>query len=237
MLRWIANRPEPFNPSYLAHEFMVPGWDPQCVTDVRAHLGSVGLKPVGSATLLENHDRFVLGRASRDLLSGIADPNARELARDFLIDQFFRRDVFVRSPRRMESDERRARLLDSTFLLADRADEVKFHMTTPAGRLSFDNPAARHIVKALAAGPRRLSDIADAAIPERDLLANALTLSAALTIWPVEGGAVDVDRINRAIQLRAGGPEEIRYWVMGCGTALRTQGNAQRDRPSYRPGS
>ena len=202
-----------FDPDYLAHEFMVP-WDPQCVTDVRAHLAQAGLRPAGSATLVENYDNFVLGRTARQLLATIEDPHACEFARDFMIDQFFRRDVFVREGRTLDDAERRRRLLNTAFWLGEPADEVKYSLVTPAGRLTFDNPAARHIVQGLAAGPRRLADLSEnATIPDRDLLANALALSAALTIWPVEAANAPVDNINQAL--------EGRYRVLGCGTALR----------------
>lgn len=213
-LNWMTRRKELFDPAYLTHEFMVAGWDPQCVTDVRAHLRSVGLQPMGSATLLDNYDRFVLGGASREVLAVIEDPDARELARDFLIDQFFRRDVFVREGRRIEDAERRRRLMQSTFFLSEAPDRVEYSLTTPAGRLNFDNAASRHIVKGLSEGPRRLVDIADASIiPDADLLANALTLTAASVIWPVEGGEVSVEAINEVIG--------DAYEVFPCGTAKR----------------
>ncbi len=214
MMQRLTEHRDQFDPDYLAHEFMVSGWQPQCVTDVRAHLAQAGLKPVGSATLVENYDKFVLGRPARQLLATIEDPDARELARDFMIDQFFRRDVFIREGRALGGSERRSRLMNSAFWLSDPAGEVKYHLATPAGRLTFDNPAARHIVEGLAAGPRRLADLPkNAAVSESDLLANALALSAALTIWPVEPDHVPVDNINRAL--------EGRYQVLGCGTAVR----------------
>ena len=206
-------------PAYLAHELMNGNWEALCVTDVRAALAPIGLTPAGSATLMENYDSFVLGRAARDLLAAIEDPNVRELARDFFIDQFFRRDVFVRGGRRLHEDERRAGLLDSAWFLACPAESVEYHVATPAGRLSFDNATARHIVRALAAGPQRLTGIAESIAPG-DLLANALVLSAAGVVWPVEKSRVSVDRINDAIRRRAGGPEEIRYRAQPFGTAI-----------------
>jgi len=211
--------------AYLAHEFMGADWEPLCVTDVRADLADIGLKPAGSATLVQNYDGFVLGRAARESLAAIADADARELARDFLIDQFFRRDVFIRDGRRLDEDERRRRLLESTFFLSQPAAKVEYGISTSAGRLSFDNAAAHHIVNALAAGPRRLADIADASIPDQDLLANALTLSASLAIWPVEAGCVSVEKLNGAICERLGGAEEIPGLALPCGTALRASGD------------
>src|SRR5262245_23746541 len=76
--------------AYLSHELMTADWEALSVTDVRAAMRGIGLVPAGSATLIENYDSFVLGRAARTALATIADLDARELARDFLIDQFFR---------------------------------------------------------------------------------------------------------------------------------------------------
>jgi SAM-dependent methyltransferase len=210
------DRPLPF----LTHEFMSASWDVLCVTDVRADLAEIGLQPVGSATLIENYDSFVLGRAARERLATIGDRNARELVRDFLINQSFRRDVFVRGGRRLTENERRSWLLDNSYALALPANEVEFVMSTPAGRLNFDNPASRHIVHALASGPRRLADIADPSIETQDLVANALTLCASNAVWPVESNRSPVAKVNSTIFTRLTGPEEINWLALPFGTAV-----------------
>src|SRR5262249_35768361 len=111
----LKEHPADFQLAYLSHELMSANWEPLCVTDFRIAMRSIGLVPVGSATLIENYDSFVLGQAARRTLAAIADLDARELARDFLIDQFFRRDVFVRRGRVLDETERRSQLLDSSF--------------------------------------------------------------------------------------------------------------------------
>jgi SAM-dependent methyltransferase len=221
MAVWLKEHPEQHSASYFSHEFMVENWDPLCVTDVRAEMRAIELEPVGSAALIENYDSLVLGRASREALGAIADEDARELARDFLVDQFFRRDVFVRKGRRLAEEERRSRLLDTTFLLVQPATIVEYSMSTPAGRVKYDNAAARGIVAALAAGPRMLTDIvAMTSISAQDILANALVLSAAGALQPVESGRASVEGLNQAICRRLGGPEEILHLVLPCGTTL-----------------
>ena len=220
MAKMAKKRTERHAPAYLAHELLGASWEPLCVTEVRAAMAAIGLSPVGSATLIENYDSFVLGKAARKALAAVADPDARELARDFLIDQFFRRDVFARKGKRLGDNARRRRLLASAFSLTRPAAMIAYKLRTPAGRLSFDNAATRHIVAALAAGPRRLADIAARGIRERDLLAGALALSAAGVLSPVEGGRADCAKLNRIIYRRLGGPEEIRHLVLPCGTAI-----------------
>jgi len=207
--------------AYLAHECMGQHWDPLFVTEVRSDLATIGLDPVGSATLVENHDSFVLGEAARTALAAIADEDVRELARDFLIDQSFRRDVFVRGGGELDEHEQRARLLAGAFALVRRPARIAYALRTPAGRLAFDNAAARAIVAALAAGPRRLGDVAETSeAAVEDLIANALVLCASGQVRPVEAASVPVAVMNAAVSRRLGGAEEIPYLALPCGTAI-----------------
>lgn len=213
-------RQDRLSPLYLAHELMNACWDVLCVTEVRAEMAEIGLKPVGSATLVDNHDSFVLGRAARETIANIADPDVRELARDYLIDQFFRRDVFIRAGRCLSSGSRRSRLMDSAFFLALPFESVELSMKTPAGKLTFDNKASRHIVRALTGGPRRLSEIADRSISERDLIANTLALGAAGMVVPVNAGRASTATLNAVILGWQGGEQEICCLGLPCGTSV-----------------
>ena len=206
---------------YLVHELMSESWEALCVTQVRAEMATLGLAPVGSATLIENFDSLVLGRDARKALAAISDNDVRELARDFLISQSFRCDVFVRAGRRLNEDERYQRLQATTFALARPRRAIRYTMATPAGRLRYGNAAARGIVSVLSAGPASLAEItARSTLPGQDLLANVLVLCAADAVWPVELRRVCVSAVNEAILRRFGGPEELRYLALPCGTAL-----------------
>jgi SAM-dependent methyltransferase len=205
---------------YLVHELMTGSWEALCVTQVRAEMTEIGLAPVGSATLIQNFDSLVLGRAARKALATISNDDVREFARDLLINQSFRCDVFVRAGRRLNEDERRRRLRAATFALARPYRAIKYTMATPAGRLRFDNVAARSIVSVLSAGPASLAEItAKSTLPIQNLLANLLVLCAADVVWPVEPHRVSVVSVNEAIRRRLSGPEEIRYLALPCGTA------------------
>lgn len=208
--------------AYLVHELLNDNWEPLCVTEVRAAMAMVGLAPVGSATLMQNFNSLVLRRAARKALSTIADEDVRELARDYLINQSFRCDVFVRGSRRLSEEGRRRRLRAATFALARPRHRVRYATMTPAGRLQFDNAAARAIVSVLAAGPASLEHIiGEAAVSAQDVLTNILVLCAAGAVWPVEPGRAAVSALNEVILRRLGGPEEIRYLVLPCGTAVK----------------
>src|SRR5260370_30142075 len=111
ILRELRERPADYRPGYLVHEFMHAGWQPLYVTELRRDLKEIGLAPVGSALLAENFDRWVLGPRARAAVSSIADPDRRELVRDFCIDQRFRCDVFSRDAAPLDEAEQRRRLL------------------------------------------------------------------------------------------------------------------------------
>jgi hypothetical protein len=181
-------------------------------------MATIGLAPVGSATLIENFDRLALSDSAREALACIANPDVRELARDFFFDQRLRCDVFDRGNRRLAPEERTARLLASPFALARPAAAIGYATTTPAGARSYDTPTARRIVAALASGPRPLSDLASAS----ELLENALTLCAAGDATPVEPSREPVVKLNRAIWRQLDGREEICWLALPCGTALET---------------
>jgi SAM-dependent methyltransferase len=221
MLSQLKKQKSRYAPAYLAHEYMGQHWDPLFVTEVRSEMAQIGLKPVGSATLVENHDSFVLGKAAREALAVIGDEDVRELARDYLIDQFFRRDLFVREGEALDEHAQRQQLLANAFAITCKADKIEYTLRTAAGRLNFDNAAARAITAALAAGPCRLGTIAEqSGAAAEDVVANTMVLCASTQIRPVESGRASVAAINAAISRWLGGPEEVPYVALPCGTAL-----------------
>jgi hypothetical protein len=204
---------------------MPPAWQPLYVTEVRRDMATIGLEPVGSATLSENLDWMMLDEAARRALGAITDPDARELVRDFYLDQRFRCDVFARGNRRLGRGERAGRLHSSTFALARPVPAIRYKTTTPAGPFAYDSPAASAVIAALAAGqPATTGD-----------LRTLLTLSAAGDIMPAEPGCASVADLNRALCGRVDGPEEIHWLALPCGTAVAVEPGLQRALRDVRP--
>jgi len=216
----LDQRPEDYTSAYLVHEFMPGAWQPLYVTEIRAAMRTIGLAPVGSATLIENLDSLVLSKSARKMLGAIADDDLRELVRDFYLDQRFRCDLFARGNRRLGGEQRCDRLLASTFALARPAAAIRYSAATPAGFHPYNNPTARAIVGALADGPRSLAEVAPVRAPSQDLATDVLLLCAVGDAMPVEPGRSPVETLNRTIFRRLEGPEEIHWLALPCGTAL-----------------
>ena len=225
IVKELQERPEEYAPAYLVHEFMPAAWQPLYVTEVRRDMATIGLQPVGSATLSENFDWMVLDEAARQTLGALTDPDARELVRDYYLDQRFRCDVFARGNRQLGYGERARRVLSSTFVLARPVPAIRYTMTTPTGSFAYDSPAARAIVAELNAGR--------AAITED--LETLLTLCAAGDIMPAEPGHASVADLNRTLCRRVDGPEEIRWLALPCGTAVEVDPGLLRALRDGRP--
>lgn len=216
----LRRAPSEYRPRYLVHEFMQAGWQPLYVTELRRDLKEIGLVPVGSALIAENFDAWMLGRRARKLVAGIADPDRREFVRDFCIDQRFRCDVFARDAAPLSPAEQRERLLSAGLALARPPAAITYALATPAGRVSYDNAAARAIIASLMSGVRRLADIPGGFASERDLIANMLVLCAAGDVRPAETSRTPVGPLNRALRRRVGKADEIPAVALPCGTAL-----------------
>jgi hypothetical protein len=213
----LAKHRERLSASYFAHEYLTPAWQPLYVTELRTELATIGLKPVGSATFADNFDGFVLQAPQRDALAEIADEDLRELARDCMLMTRFRRDVFCRDPVTLSEREQRRAILRRRFALVRPEPLVDYAMRTPAGRLRFDNPVARHIVAALAEGPLPLRQLGR---EPKDLVTNALALASAEIIRPVNGRDAPVGALNRALAELDSEAISLPYRAVPCGTAV-----------------
>jgi hypothetical protein len=206
--------------AYFVHEYLVSDWRPLYVSEARADMAGIGLTPVGSATLRDNFDNFVLRKAARAALDQIDDKDRRDLVRDYFMAQRFRRDVYARAPVTIGEDERRTRLFALPLALACPPEKVTFSMPTEAGTVGFDNAVARQIVARLGAGVLTLDAFPRGETSADDLLTNMLVLCCAGVIQPVSGETIDVGRLNAELA-RIGQATDIKVLALSSGAAAR----------------
>lgn len=157
MLRKLDDLPK----AYLAHEYMNDAWAPCFHADLADALGAAKLDWVASANLPENFPELMLTEAQRAEYQRFEDPLARELVKDLCLERTLRHDVFVRGPRRIAPAVRDAALRDVWLVLAVPVADMPFEIEMPAGRAELSRGFYGPIVEALAAGPRRVSDLLD----------------------------------------------------------------------------
>ncbi len=182
---------------YFAHEYLNAHWAPMWCSDVMAAMAERNGQFVGDALTLCLREDFALKAKWRTTLDGIAAPAARAIARDVLLNRWYRVDLYAkRDPARehgtlqaLEGHAATTARMAQHWATGTTAYDASFQLQTPAGTIRFANDAARSILHGLQNGPAALTSIQAAARPPLgtvDLLNTADALWMADLIRPVE---------------------------------------------------
>jgi len=215
---------------YFVHQLLPPAWAPLYVTEVREAMRSVGMAPIGSATIRENVDGFTLDDVALRLPAAEPDPDLRELMRDYLLQKRFRRDIFCRPPRRLAVEDVRRRLVEGHYSLPATT------LGSPETEtLQFKDAVAQAILDLIADGPAAPIALHKAGLPIETIVAQLIALAAAGRIWPAleETDRDRMNRINATIRDRLGTPDEVAFLAAAGGMAIaldEEQLNALKDK-------
>jgi SAM-dependent methyltransferase len=181
---WFDGARERLPPAYFQHEYLNTHWAPQWSDQVAAAMAVHGFALAGLANANRQRQDFAFRAAQRQALANIGDPVARELAADVFLQASFRVDVFARAGRTGHQSAR----LDGWWAANVTEADATYACDTPAGRLKFDNLAARAILQALASGPQALRAVhaGGGAGTQADILNAADALFLAGHIAPAE---------------------------------------------------
>lgn len=134
---------------YLAHEFFSRDWHPMHFATMAAWLEPAKLQFAGSAHLIDQLDGVNLTPDQRRLLRECPDPAFRETVRDFMINQQFRRDLWVRGARRLSPAEQREALGSYRLVLGVPASDVPNKLVTPLGPATLNASVFGPLIEAL----------------------------------------------------------------------------------------
>ncbi|AUN29285.1 class I SAM-dependent methyltransferase [Niveispirillum cyanobacteriorum] len=144
---------------YIVHEFLGQEWHPSYFADMAEELWSVKLSFAASAYLKDHVDQVNLSNEQLSLLNKIKDPNRKESLRDIMVSQGFRRDIFVRGPRKL-SVARRAQILSNyRFALTITPDSFVSNLDTLNGKAQLSLELYGPVLQRMAKGPVRLMDL------------------------------------------------------------------------------
>jgi len=135
---------------YLAHEYFNGDWHVGYFTDVVDALAAAKVEYAAPAQPIDGMDALHIGSEGVAFLSKIANPVMREQARDYFVNQQFRRDLFVRGARRLTAAERHAALLAQRFSLVVPADKVSWTLQVGGGSAELSQAVYKPVVEVLA---------------------------------------------------------------------------------------
>ena len=126
------------NRNYLAHEFFNRDWHPMSFLDMSRWLDEAKLSYACSASLLEQLPSLTTTQEQREFLETIPDPMLRHQVVDFMTNQQFRRDYWVKGVRRLNAAEQKEAFNDLSVVLIRHADDASLTMKGPIGEVNLN---------------------------------------------------------------------------------------------------
>ncbi|MFO1162424.1 MAG: methyltransferase regulatory domain-containing protein [Reyranellaceae bacterium] len=222
------------NRNYLAHEYFNRDWDLMAFSEVARILGEAKLTFVASAHLLDHIDGVNLTPDGAKLLNGIQHPVLRQSVRDYLVNQQFRRDIFVKGLRRLAPLERLEALQLQPFVLTTQPADVPLKITGALGEGTLQEPIYRPLLEVLAENghePKILRRITahDKAksVPVPHVIEAMLALTGGGHVTPARtptsATRAQSKALNQAITMRSRSAADINHFaspVSGGGVAI-----------------
>ena len=135
---------------YLAHEYFNRDWAPMHFADMGDWLTPAKLSYLCSAHYADHVPAVNLSAAQQAVLADIGDPVLRETVRDFCVNQQFRRDYWVKGPRRLARVECIERLRALRYLLITPRAAVPSVLPCAQGEASLSHEIYRPMLDAMA---------------------------------------------------------------------------------------
>lgn len=179
---------------YLAHEYFNKDWTPMYFSDVAESLQSAKLQFAGSANFLDYVDAVNLLPDQIEFLSTIPDPIYKESVRDFMLNQQFRRDYWVKGARKITQLERVERMREVKVVLTMDRNDVPTSVDGALGSAELNENIYPPLLDELADHqPKSIGELelalADKSIDIGSLVQAVLVLSSNSTVAVAEPGA------------------------------------------------
>ncbi len=146
------------NRHYLAHEYFNRDWHPMHFATMAQWLQSAKVQYACSANYLDHLDSVNLSPDQQAFLKDIPDPMFRETTRDFMVNQQFRRDYWVRGARKLTPLERTEALRALRVVLTSYRPEISLKVTGAQSEVTMNENVYGSILDIL--GDYRITSLA-----------------------------------------------------------------------------
>ena len=138
------------NRHYLAHEYFNRDWHPMHFDTLMQWLEPAKVQFAGSANYLDYVDALNLSKEQQELLASISDPMFKESVRDFMVNQQFRKDYWVKGKRTLSALERLEALRQERVLLTTPRADITLKATGALGEATLTESIYNPILDLLA---------------------------------------------------------------------------------------
>lgn len=134
---------------YLAHEYFNRHWHVESFTDMADIWSAVGLEFACSADFRDHLDIANLTPPQRDFCYGIEDRHLRQGVRDFMVNQQFRRDYWVRGAQPLDAATRQSLLAQQRVVLLTAPAQIPMTLKTVAAEITLNQQIYGPIIEVL----------------------------------------------------------------------------------------
>jgi SAM-dependent methyltransferase len=210
------------NRHYLAHEYFNRDWHPMHFATMAEWLEPAKVQWACSANYLDSVEAINLSAEQQAFLAEIPDPMFRQTTRDFMVNQQFRKDYWVKGARRLSALEQATALREQRLMLISHRPDVTLKVTGALGEATLNDSVYTPILDLMADhAPRTLGDIEvalkDKGVTFAQLVQAAMVLAGAGHLTPVQSAAAVAAaapasaRLNAWLMDKARGSSDISY--------------------------
>lgn len=210
------------NRHYLAHEYFNRDWHPMHFATMREWLEPAKLSFACSANYLDAIDRINLTADQQTFLKDVPDEMFRESVRDFMVNQQFRKDYWVKGPRRLSALEQAEAIRAQRVILTVHRPDVSLKVNASLGEATMSEKVYGPVLDLLADHqPKTLAQLEGSLQPEGinlpQIIEVVLVLSAIGHLASAQDEALisktkaRTDKLNASICLRARSSSDIAY--------------------------
>ena len=210
------------NRNYLAHEYFNRDWLPMPFSKMAQWLSPAKVDFACSADYLGHIDQVNLTADQQALLKDIPDAMFQQTVRDFMVNQQFRKDYWVKGARRLTLLEQAEGLRAQKVMLAALRADVSLKVNGALGEAAMQEAVYKPILDALADHkPQTLAQLEQALkgqnIAFAQLAQAVMILAATGTLAAVQDDATTAkakkhtDKLNAHLMLKARGSADTAY--------------------------
>jgi len=146
---------------YLAHEYFNRDWHVESFADMAEIWSGAGLEFACSADFRDHLDMANLTPAQREFCDAVDDRHLRQSVRDFMVNQQFRRDYWVRGAQALDASSHQALLAQQRVTLLTIPDQIPMTLKTVSSEITLNQHIYGPVIAVLADGlPHSLGEIA-----------------------------------------------------------------------------
>jgi SAM-dependent methyltransferase len=125
------------NRHYLAHEYFNKDWHPMHFATMSEWLSPAKISYACSAHYLDHIDAINLTSEQQSLLKEIPDPTFKESVRDFIVNQQFRRDYWIKGAKQISSFEQTELIKQHKLVLISAREEISLKISGALGEANL----------------------------------------------------------------------------------------------------